>query len=428
MPLEVLNLAAMGIPAIPLDRIDYELPAERIADRPLDVRSEAKLLRLTEAGIEDRAVSELPSLIAENSSIFLNKSKVVNARLFFPLPKTSGLDERPIEVFCLSGASGEPLHQLLSQKSPLKLEAMVGGVKRWNARAPGLPLFWSIKNDQGAIEAKVRRIDNSREFPIVELTWKSEHSPELSFGELLERAGHVPLPPYMKRADRIEDRERYQTVYAKSSGSVAAPTAGLHLDARLMSEFEQSGHRVEELILHVGAGTFLPIKSERSDGHTMHQEWIDLPLQSIKTLRDTPFEQTLAVGTTALRTLESLYWFGVRELIDPAKKGALEQAFPYDCPINPSKREALDALIHRMEMEGVDRFSAPTGLFLLPGVKFYCAGQLLTNFHQPKSSLLFLVEAYIGERWKQVYQHALNSDYRFLSYGDACLFTSKLAP
>jgi S-adenosylmethionine:tRNA ribosyltransferase-isomerase len=302
---------------------------------------------------------------------------------------------------------------------------MVGGIKRWNARAPGSVLSLLIEDSQGSLQLSVRRIDKSREFPIVELSWSSEDSPELSLGAALERAGHVPLPPYMRRADRIEDRDRYQTVYARSSGSVAAPTAGLHIDSNLMADLKAAGHRIEELVLHVGAGTFLPIKSERSDGHTMHEEWLEVSRQTIERLISTSFEQTLAVGTTALRSLESLYWFGARELLEPGHKGVLNQEFPYSCAIQPSKEEALGALIRRMELEGLESWSAPTGLFLLPGVKFHCAGQLLTNFHQPKSSLLFLVEAYIGEAWREVYHHALNSDYRFLSYGDACLFKAK---
>jgi len=410
----------MGIPGIPLDHIDYELPLDRIADRPLEQRSASLLLRYREGHLEDRAMVDLPELLSPQTTVFLNQSKVVPARMFFPLPKDdSGLEvDRPVEVFCLGGADGTPLHNLLDQEPPLTVEAMVGGVRRWNARGGGKRLILSFDDDSGGGKVQARLLDSHSAFPTIELDW----SPSERFGTLLERIGHVPLPPYMRRPDGPEDKLRYQTVFAQNSGSVAAPTAGLHLDPPLLEALKRAGHRTESLILHVGAGTFLPIKSERSDGHTMHLEWIEVSRTALEMLVETPFEQTLAIGTTALRTLESLYWFGVREIQTPGAMGPLTQEFPYQTALRPPKKQALEALLSRMEREGFDRWTEATGLFLLPGIDFHCAGQLLTNFHQPKSSLLFLVDAYIGPVWKSVYQHALKGPYRFLSYGDACLF------
>ncbi|MBI1316993.1 S-adenosylmethionine:tRNA ribosyltransferase-isomerase [bacterium] len=414
----------MGIPGIPLDYIDYELPADRIADRPLEQRSSSKLLRYRAGNMEDRTMVDLPELLAPHSTLFLNESKVVPARLFFPLPKDdSGLDvDRPVEVFCLGGADGTPLHVLLERDPPIKVEAMVGGVRRWNARGGGKRLVYDFEDEQGACTVQARLSQGAAAFPTVELEW----SPAGNLRTLLERIGHVPLPPYMRRPDGPEDKERYQTVFAQASGSVAAPTAGLHLDPPLLDALQRAGHRTEPLILHVGAGTFLPIKSERSDGHIMHREWIEVSRPAIETLAETPFEHTLAIGTTALRTLESLYWFGVREIESPGVTGPLTQEFPYQTVLRPPKKQALEALLSRMERGGLDRWTEATGLFLLPGIDFHCAGQLLTNFHQPKSSLLFLVDAYIGPAWKKVYQHALDHRYRFLSYGDACLFQKTL--
>lgn len=393
----------------------YTLPAERIAQRPLEERDAAKLLHYRNGAISDHRFSDLAGLLPVNSLLVLNDTRVVNARLVLQRPTGAR-----IEVLCLTPADGGPVERAFAQQGNGTWNAFVGNAKRWK-EGEEILLRGTVPlrgTSLGELALRARRTAPEQ----VSFTWEPA---ALTFAEVLEQVGHVPLPPYMARPDETTDRERYNTVFARHAGSVAAPTASLHFTPELLDAMAARGIATARLTLHVGAGTFLPVKSDRMDGHTMHSEQVRVPLEVLQALaaqlRNGP---VVPVGTTALRTLESIYWHGVMLLQGRAgEELAVEQWEPYGHAAHalPSAQEALDAVIGRVSSSGDDRLTGSTRLLIAPGYTFRFADGLVTNFHQPQSTLLLLVAAIVGPDWRRIYDHALAGDYRFLSYGDGSL-------
>ncbi|MBK7382825.1 MAG: S-adenosylmethionine:tRNA ribosyltransferase-isomerase [Flavobacteriales bacterium] len=385
--------------------LTYELPESRIAQQPLAERDASRLLVYRSGSIEDRFFHELPGVVPANALLVLNDTRVVNARLIFH--RSTGAR---IEVLCLEPERSRPVEQAFADRGSGSWKCFIGNAKRWKEGEV-------MVVEQDGLKVKAMRNGDA----LVHFTWEPA---ERTFAEVLEVIGHVPLPPYMKRPDAAADKERYNTVFAKHDGSVAAPTASLHLTERILSELERKGVKTMALTLHVGAGTFLPVKSAMMADHAMHHEQVRVPLKALEVLADQLGKgPVVAVGTTALRNLESIYWHGVK-LIHGSIPDIMDigQWEPYDQtkPL-PTSAEALDAVITRLRSSGQEKLSGWTQLLIAPGYSFRFVDGLITNFHQPQSTLLLIVAALLGPDWRSVYDHALWNDYRFLSYGDGSL-------
>jgi S-adenosylmethionine:tRNA ribosyltransferase-isomerase len=384
----------------------YELPPARIAQQPVADRDASRLLVYREGVIEDRHFAELPELLPKGALLILNDTRVVNARVV--LHRSTGAR---IEVLCLEPWGAIPVEQAFAQQGRSEWHGFIGNAKRCkdgeelSIRAEGVDL----KADRNGPER-------------IAFSWAPA---SLTFAEVLDRIGHVPLPPYMKRPDEDVDKERYNTVFAKHEGSVAAPTASLHFTTRLLERIAERGIDMAELTLHVGAGTFLPVKSDRMADHAMHREQVRIPLLVLEQLAAQLGKgPMIPVGTTALRTLESIYWHGVKLLAGSgAQEMNVDQWEPYGHrPIDlPTSDEALGAVIRQVRSGPEQRLTGGTALLIAPGYTFRFADALVTNFHQPQSTLLLLVAAFLGPDWRSVYDHALEREYRFLSYGDGSL-------
>lgn len=383
----------------------YELPEHRIAQEPLPERDASKLLHYRDGQVQDQIFRDLPNILPANSLLLFNNTRVVRARLLFP--KQSGAT---VELFCLEPLQPTAeLQQAMLQKGEASWLCMIGNNRRWKE---GVLLL-----SAGGITLTASRVRALGDAWEVRFSWTPR---ELSFAELLEQLGHIPLPPYMHRPDSQLDAERYQTVFARYDGSVAAPTASLHFSEHVLAELKHSGIEQQELTLHVGAGTFKPVKAATMAEHDMHREelLIDTALIDRLLTHDGPI---IPVGTTALRCVESLYWMGALLLKEDADLPEIHQFTPYEFEHPPTIKEALTRLKHQLTKLGDARVPAFTALMIAPGYQFRIADALITNFHQPNSTLLLLVSAAIGNAWKQVYEHALANDYRFLSYGDSSL-------
>ena len=398
---------------ISIQEYDYHLPEQRIAVHPLAERDASRLLIYRNGTITESHYRQLHEYIPANTMMIFNNSKVIPARILFT-KATGGV----IEIFCL-----EP-HQLqqdyavvMSQTGSTNWKCMVGGIAKW--KTPFIEKKILIHQTEVIVKASI--IEKGTEHHVVQFEWSPA---QYSFAEILTAAGNMPLPPYIKRDATDEDGERYQTVYAREKGSVAAPTAGLHFTPELLSKLSEKGIAQKEVCLHVGAGTFKPVKADKMEAHEMHAEWIDISIDTIRNIRDHE-GPVIAVGTTSLRTIESIYWLGVKTMINPhAEIFSLQQWDVYDENLHQlagSKEEVLSALIDRMQRKCIHRLFTQTQLLIAPGYHFKIADGLVTNFHQPKSTLLLLVAAGIGEQWKTCYDYALENDFRFLSYGDGSL-------
>ena len=402
-----------NVKKIEITEYDYPLDDERIAKFPLEQRDASKLLVLKNKKIETHVFHEIGTFLPSNSLLVCNETKVIQARLQFQKNKTGAL----IELFCLEPAETD--YQIVfGQGSPVVWKCLVGNSKKWKE---GTLLLHIPLADQ-IVELKAERIEKKEMYSLIRFSWNPA---KISFATLLEAAGKTPLPPYLHRESEQEDKERYQTVFARFDGSVAAPTASLHLTETLMNELQQQGHRFEFLTLHVGAGTFKPVASQTIGDHEMHSETIIVSKQSITNLIEAIGKPIIAVGTTSFRTLESLYWFGVMLGNEKnfSKLFHLEQWYPYQQQVSEiSTEQALQNIVIYLEQTQQTKFVASTALMIVPGYRFKVATGIITNFHQPKSTLLLLVSALIGEQWKEVYDYALKNNFRFLSYGDSCLF------
>ena len=381
----------------------YELPEERIALYPLPERDQSKLLVYRDGAIEHSKFTKLSSFLPAKSTLFFNNTRVIPARLYFQ--KETGAT---IELFLLSPVwPGTLIQQAMESKQSNRWVCTIGNLKRW---PDGTKLTKGIHN----LTISARLID--REAGIVEFHWTPA---ELSFAEIISQTGLTPLPPYLKRQAEESDRLRYQTVYSNLEGAVAAPTAGLHFTDRILEELKSKEHKIEFLTLHVSAGTFQPVKVENAFEHPMHCEQVIVTSQNIMELVSA--NPTIAVGTTSLRTLESLYWYGVKLINDPSLAFEITQFDPYQLPSRISKLKALEAIQKKMEIENLESITGETSIMIMPGYDFKVADALITNFHQPGSTLMLLVAAFVGSDWKDIYNEALKNDYRFLSYGDSSL-------
>ena len=393
---------------------DYPLPDERIAKYPLAERDASKLLVLKDNKIGEDHFRNIGDYLPEKSVLVFNETKVVRARLQFV--KESGA---AIEVFCLEPITGNGDYQLaFSASSPVEWHCLVGNSRRWKDGFLTMPL--KIKGKDVVLKAE--RIEKTDAYSVVRFLWEPA---EISFAEVLEAAGEIPLPPYLHREAEPSDRERYQTVFAKYEGSVAAPTASLHLTKPLIAKLKEQGHTIEEVTLHVGAGTFRPVATDTIGEHEMHSESIIVKKQTIEHLHDSIGRTIIPVGTTSMRTIESLYWIGVMLIEQGFEERNLHvnQWFPYqDRATLPSAKESLEAILKYLDMHHLDALHATTALMIAPSCPIMMTKALITNFHQPKSTLLLLVSALIGEKWKEAYKFALEHEFRFLSYGDSCLF------
>lgn len=397
---------------IHIDHYNYLLPDERIAKFPLEKRADSKLLYFDGIKTFEKQFVDLPSLLPEKSLLVFNETKVVRARMLFH--KQTGAT---IEIFCLEPV--EPVNDFqlaFQQTSGVIWKCLVGNVKRWKSGE----LIREISVNGRSVELYAEKVEQLADAFLIRFSWKPE---DISFHEIIGESGLIPLPPYLNREAQPDDVVRYQTVYAKFDGSVAAPTAGLHFTDEMLNKLKSNGIDSEKVTLHVGAGTFKPVSSLTLAEHEMHIEKIVVQLTALKHLREKLNQPIIPVGTTSMRTLESLFWMAVR-LNEGDNSFTVKQWDPYQLivPEMITSGIALDILISYLEENNLDTLTGQTQLMIAPGYTFRFANALITNFHQPKSTLLLLVSALIGENWKTAYSFALDQGFRFLSYGDSCLF------
>jgi S-adenosylmethionine:tRNA ribosyltransferase-isomerase len=396
---------------IAIKDFDYDLPSERIAKFPLEERDKAKLLVLNKDVIQEKTFFELPDLLDKDSLLIFNETKVVHARLFFQ--KTTG---SIIEIFCLEPTSPNEIQIAMAQKGEGYWLCFIGNNKKWKEDS----LSKTIIHNGKEIILSAKRESQKDNAWIVKFTWTKEYS----FAEVLSIMGVIPLPPYLNREATNEDKEDYQTIYAKQEGSVASPTAGLHFTEKTFEDLKQKKIASNFITLHVGAGTFKPVSSELIIDHVMHAEKVAIPKQVIQNLIEHLDKKIICVGTTSVRTIESLYWHGVKliENKDEDIEIDISQWEPYQKEENITPSQALEAIVDRMNRENVDLLCGQTQIIIAPTYKYRIVKAVVTNFHQPKSTLLLLVSALIGDKWKDCYKFALENNFRFLSFGDACYF------
>ena len=389
----------------------YELPAEKIAQFPLKERDSSKLLIYNKGKVSQDTFRNIADIIPENSLLIFNDTKVISARLKFQ--SAAG---KEIEIFTLEPADNTELVTALNTKSSVEWICLVGNLKAWKSGK-----LISTKNVNGTecrLEAEL--LTKKADAFLIKLSWQSA---EFTFAEILEIFGQIPLPPYMKREVTSEDKTTYQTVYSEAEGSVAAPTAGLHFTHGVMESIKNKNIKAGFVTLHVGAGTFKPVKTENITEHDMHSESIYIQLSLVEEITENiGTNRIIAVGTTSMRTIESLYWFGV-QLIQGRHHGSelnISQWEPYENdPEDPLK--AFEAIIAHMKQNNLKYLYGKTNIIIVPGYDFNIFSGIITNFHQPQSTLLLLIAAFIGSEWKVLYEYALNNDFRFLSYGDSSI-------
>ncbi len=402
---------------ITIQEYHYDLPPDRIASHPLPDRDQSKLLIYKEGIIRESVYKQLADELQEGSMLVFNDTRVIEARLLFQ--KDTGAT---IEIFCLEPADSLEIVQGMSSQGSVRWKCMVGGAAKWKQTF----LEKQISDRNKEILLRVKILERFGEVFIIEFSWSPD---SLHFGEVLHLAGVIPLPPYLNRKAEASDYERYQTVYAKEEGSVAAPTAGLHFTPTLLESLKSKGISTSFVTLHVGAGTFLPVKSDTIGGHEMHKEWISVKLSFIEELKNRLNSDLIVVGTTSLRTTETLYWMGVKAFHHPEltiEQLEIAQWDAYELAEKGiSGEEALAALAEWMKQRKQQELICRTQLLIAPGYKVKLAKAIVTNFHQPESTLLLLIAAMIGDDWKRVYDYAIENKFRFLSYGDGSLLWKK---
>jgi S-adenosylmethionine:tRNA ribosyltransferase-isomerase len=400
-------------PEIKISDYSYNLPEEKIAKYPLPERDSSKLLIYKNGKIESDIFASLSNYLPENSLMVINRTKVVAARLIFR--KESGAF---IEIFCLEPYLPAEYNSAFASKGKSLWKCVVGNIKRLKEEYVYL---YSVDDNTANVELKARLIERIENEAIIEFCWNESYE----FSEVLEICGRIPIPPYLKRESESSDNERYQTIYAVYKGSVAAPTAGLHFTERVFNSLKNKNIEISELSLHVGAGTFVPVKSELVSDHTMHSEPFSVSRGLVEMLTKAVGERDIiAVGTTSARTLESLYYLGVK-CINGENPEFTAQWEPYSGKNKYDTKEALEALCRWLENNNRETLEARTQIIIVPGFKFRICNILVTNFHQPQSTLLLLISAFIGDGWRSAYDYALENNFRFLSYGDSCLLFRK---
>lgn len=390
----------MSIPTHQLSDFDYDLPANRIAEYPLSQRDHSKLLICDNGEIKHSRFKELNSFLPEKSRLIFNNTRVISARL--NVFKETGAN---IEIFLLE-PHNKSIEEAMSAQKKVEWKCMIGNLKRWN---DGLVLTFPLN------KSKISMSLNDRAGQVVKFTWETEEP----FSKILDNFGKTPLPPYIKREAGPGDKHRYQTIYSLPEGAVAAPTAGLHFTEHLLDELKRAGHQTEFLTLHVGAGTFSPVKVENVALHKMHTEKMVVERTFIENLLSGIRQPRIAVGTTSVRTLESLYWYGVMLEEDQTADFSISSSLPYESNIGLPVEKALRNILKKLNNEKRDTLKGETGIFIVPGYTFKIIDGLITNFHMPKSTLIMLIAAFSGNKWKNMYREALENDYRFLSYGDS---------
>lgn len=403
---------------IKIEDYNYPLPDGRIAIHPLAQRDECKLLTYRDGKISDLIFKELPSVMPERAMLVYNNTRVINARLRFA--KATGA---AIEIFCLEPHTPADYEQAFSSRGECQWQCLVGNSKKWK---DGL-LEMKVDTSAGSTVLSAGRMplpvapDKSQ---TIRFSWDNS---ELSFSDIIAAVGEIPIPPYLNRRSEASDSDDYQTVYSHIEGSVAAPTAGLHFTDALLEELARGGVERREVTLHVGAGTFRPVKAEHIGDHDMHSEFISVDRDFIADLADAidAGRPIVAVGTTSVRTLESLYHIGSM-MSRGTWNGELPQWTPYDDGANDlGTSDALRAIVCHLDAAGDSVLVGRTRIIIAPGYRYRIVDAMITNFHQPQSTLLLLVSAFVGDVWRDIYNHALAGQYRFLSYGDACLFFQK---
>ena len=399
----------MKISDIRIEDFNYDLPDERIAKYPLPTRDASKLLLYRNGKPEEKRFVDIASMLPEGSMMVFNDTKVVPARLHFQ--RDSGAH---IEIFCLEPVQPEEYVTMFAVTEKCRWKCIVGNVKRW--KQDTLSLYNPESDvDVADMDLKADLIERQGETSIVEFSW-SNGAP---FSKVLEVCGSIPIPPYLNRDTEDIDLERYQTLYARFRGSVAAPTAGLHFTENVLEQIRNKGITTDTVCLHVGAGTFLPVKSSLVSEHTMHREPFVITLDLLEKLVARK-GKLISVGTTSVRTLESLYYIGVK-CIETGKPADVMQWEPYIREYPYTTHEALSALIGYMKVNSLTDLQLGTQIIIVPGYQFKVVDVLVTNFHQPQSTLLLLVSAFVGGDWRNIYDYALAHDFRFLSYGDSSL-------
>lgn len=397
---------------IRIEDYNYSLPDERIAKFPLSKRDESKLLLYREGRIGESVFKHLPDYLPEGCLMVFNNTRVIQARLLFQ--KETGAR---IEVFCLEPVEPRDYALIFQQTRRCSWTCLVGNLKKWKE---GL-LSKTVTIGTETVVLKAEKKQTHGDSHLIEFTWDR---PEYTFADLLDAAGVLPIPPYLHRETEKSDLQTYQTVYSKIKGSVAAPTAGLHFTPEVLADLDARGIGREEVTLHVGAGTFKPVKSETIEGHEMHTEFISVKRSSIERILQN-LGKIIAVGTTSVRTLESLYYIGA--ILDSRPDASSEelvvkQWMPYDEANNRlSPAEALQNILDYLDRRGADRLVTATQIIIAPGYTFKLVEGMVTNFHQPQSTLLLLISAFVDGCWKPIYEYALSHDFRFLSYGDSSL-------
>ncbi|OQP47766.1 S-adenosylmethionine tRNA ribosyltransferase [Niastella yeongjuensis] len=393
----------------------YELPEQQIARYPLPERDSSRLLIYKEGALQEAIYRDIYQHLPPDSLLIFNNTKVVAARLLFQKPTGA-----VVEIFCL-----EPPPQYadmttaMTQKGRVTWICLIGGASKWK---PGQILEKKMSWNGQEIVLQARYLGKEKDSFAIELSWEPA---SLTFAEVLHVAGNIPLPPYIKREVEQADSDRYQTIYANTEGSVAAPTAGLHFTDTLFEQLDRKQIQREYVTLHVGAGTFKPVKSETMGEHPMHAEFIDVNTGTIARILQYLDKHITVVGTTSLRTIESLYWLGVKTVHEPnlpLEDLVVHQWDPYELNGMPvTAKAALESLLQYMHARKMDRIITKTSLLIAPGYTFQIPRALVTNFHQPQSTLLLLVAAFVGNDWRKIYTYALENEFRFLSYGDGCL-------
>lgn len=399
---------------IRISEFNYPLPDERIAKFPLAVRDQSKLLIYRQGKVSEDTFTSLPSYLPADSLMIFNNTKVIQARLHFH-KETGAL----IEVFCLEPIQPNDYVFNFQQTEHAAWLCMIGNLKKWKEGI--LKREMTVKGQSLTLTAERGACHGTSHW--VDFRW---NNPEVTFADILEVFGELPIPPYLNRETQESDKETYQTVYSKIKGSVAAPTAGLHFTPRVLDALREKGIDLEELTLHVGAGTFKPVKSEEIEGHEMHTEYISVNRKTLEKLI-AHHGQAIAIGTTSVRTLESLYHIGITLLNNPnATEDDLhvKQWQPYDMSADTAATSAVDALqaiVHYLDCHKMETLHTSTQIIIAPGYKYRIVKAMVTNFHQPQSTLLLLVSAFVDGNWKKIYDYALGHDFRFLSYGDSSL-------
>ncbi len=390
----------------------YPLPEDRIAQYPLAERDLSKLLIYNNGQITEDTYRHIANHLPEQALLVFNNTRVIQARLLF-----KNATGATIEVFCLQPAEQKAeMATVMSQTKSVRWHCLVGRASKWKEK------ILEQRTEGFLLTAEIK--ERTNDAFVIEFTWQPEH---LTFAEILDKAGQLPIPPYLKRQTEQVDLDRYQTIYAAHKGSVAAPTAGLHFTPAIMESLKEKNMATDQVTLHVGAGTFKPVKSEAMQDHTMHAEVIEVGIESLKNLINRQGNNIIAVGTTSLRTIESLYWMGVKAKQNPnASIDDLEiqQWDAYDLPQDVTQQRALESLLAWMQANGMQKLICKTQIIIAPPYKLKVAKALITNFHQPNSTLLLLVAAVTGNNWRTIYDYALAHNFRFLSYGDGSLLYS----